>query len=621
MQASTKADSKTIPDDGRRLGVLAELPRRRTLEVSQGDTDMPQMRVVSFRINHLRSLLRLYNWIQLLFYFSLTTLVSSLLGRDTPEKRAGRLRRAFEHRGGSFIKLGIHLSMRVDFLPWVYCRELSGMFDRMKPFPTSQAIATIERSTGKPLAATFERLDPDPILSTSVACTYQAFLRTGEKVIVKVRRPGIGEQFMSDIEAFDWLLIIAEVLTIFRPGFTQGMRAEFRNLLLEELDFLQEARKQDAFRRAAAQSRKSFFSTPRIYLELSGEDVVINDFASGMWLWELLSAVAQGNESVLAQARERNIDPRRVARRLLWVNSWSHEANLFFHADPNPDNIIVGQDSTLYFINFAATGTLNHTQRQAVRQNLYYASQRDAQGMARAVLTLMEPLPPVDILELTQELEAYNWDVLYALEAAPESVPWEERTSAIQWIGMIRLARKYGIVIDIQVLRLIRSTLLCESISARLHPSINYVDEYKKFLVYMAEQARRRVTDGILDRLDGKSNDQLIIRLDRMAKTAEGFFFRTMHLFSLPTFNFSSLMSKWSFAVYMLVRFAVQGLAVTLVPVLAIAAFQAGSLHATVDLYKILGAVTANRVYQLVILILIFINGRTVLFRMDDKEV
>jgi len=62
------------------------------------------------------------------------------------------------------------------------------------------------------------------------------------------------------------------------------MRGEFRNLLLEELDFVQEARRQDAFRRLAAQSRKKFFSAPRIHLDLSGEEVVVNEFASGMWL-------------------------------------------------------------------------------------------------------------------------------------------------------------------------------------------------------------------------------------------------------------------------------------------------------------------------------------------------
>ncbi len=609
----------TVPVAGsEHPGILAELPRRKFLEVSSDDS-LPQMRFVSFEVNHLRSLSRLFRWYQLILYFSVNTLIDILLGRDTPRRRALRLRRAFERSGGAFIKLGLHISMRVDLVPWVYSNELSGMIDRMEPFPVDQAIAIVEKSTGKPLSATFERFDPDPIVSTSVSCLYQALLHSGEKVVVKVRRPGIGEQFMSDLEAFDWMLLIAEFLTIFRPGFTRGVRDEFRSLLLEELDFVQEARRQDAFRRAAAKSGESFFSAPRIHLELSGEDVVVNEFASGMWLWELLSAMEQGNQDVLAQARERNIDPKKVAKRLLWVNYWAREENLFFHADPNPDNVIIGKNSTLYFVNFATTGTLSRTKRQAVRQNLYYAWQRDPQNMARSTLILMEPLPPVDIIELTQELETYNWQVLYALEATPESIPWQERTSAVQWMGMIEVAHKYGMTIDIQVLRLLRSTLLFESMAVRLDHEIDFVEEYRDFDSYKAEQARRRVTDTILDQLDGKSNEQLIIRIDRIAQTLEGFYMRTIHLFSLPSVNFNALMSKWSFAVYTLVQFSAQALFTTLIAAILVA-FQLG-IGQALDVYKVLQAVVTNPLYQIAILVLIVVNSRTVLFRMDDKDV
>jgi len=462
--------------EGQRSGILADLPRRRFLDVSLGDASLSQMRFISFKVNHFRSFAGLLKWFQLILYFISNIGIDIVLRRDTPKRRALCLRRAFERNGGSFVKLGLHLSMRLDFMQWTYSSELSCMTDKRDPFPVAQAIETVERSTGKPLAAVFQRFDPEPIISTSVACIYQAILQSGQKVIVKVRRPGIGEQFMSDIEAFNWLLSIAEFLTIFRPGLTQAMRTEFRDLLLEELDFVQEARRQDAFRRAAVQSRKKFFSTPRIYLDLTTEEVVINEFASGIWLWELLAAVEHGNQDVLARAQEMNINPELVAKRLLWVNYWSWSENLFFHADPNPDNVIVGQDSTLYFIDFSSTGTLSRTKRQALRQNLDFTYERDPQNMARAALVLLEPLPPIDLIELVQELETYNWQMLYSLEASPQSVSWQERTSAMQWAGMMQLVRKYGITVDIQVLRLIRSTLLFESMAARLHNEIDFVD-------------------------------------------------------------------------------------------------------------------------------------------------
>jgi ubiquinone biosynthesis protein len=602
-------------------GVLAELPRRQLLEVSNEEATLSQMRFVGFQTHRVHSFRRLFTWLKLLLYFLLNTLKDILLGRDTTERRAVRLRRAFERQGGSFVKLGIHLSMRVDFMPWVFCNELSRMTDRMKPFPFTDAISIIERSTGKPLAATFAQFDPEPILSSSVANTYQAVLQSGDKVAVKVRRPGIGEQFMADLKAFNWLLSIAEFLTIFRPGFTHGMRSEFRSVLIEELDFVQEARRQDAFRRAAAKTGKDFFSAPFVHLDLSGEEVVISEFASGMWLWEFLGALEQGNETVLAQAREMNIDPHKAAKRLLWVNNWSWEENLFFHADPHPNNIIIGRDTRLYFINFTSTGTLSSSKRQALRQNLNYTRERDPQNMARACLILMEPLPPIDLIELTQEMESYNWQLLYAQEAAPESLAWQERTSVIQWIGMLRLARRHGIVMDIQVLRMLRATLLVESMAVRLHPSINFVREYWKFDRFRAEQARHRVTDTILDQLDGKTNAQHVIRFDRIMHTIESFLLRTRHMLALPSVNFNSLMSKWSFIFYSFFRYIAQILGITALAVFI--GFTIGYFNGqpAANLQELLKSILANPVYLLSVLVLTFVDGRTVLFRMDDKEI
>ena len=57
-----------------------------------------------------------------------------------------RLRLALEQAGGSFVKLGQQLAMRIDLVPWAYCIELSKMLDRMPPFPAEQALAAIERT-------------------------------------------------------------------------------------------------------------------------------------------------------------------------------------------------------------------------------------------------------------------------------------------------------------------------------------------------------------------------------------------------------------------------------------------------------------------------------------------
>lgn len=552
------------------------------------------------------------------FYLGRTA--DALLGRATLERRARRLRRAFERRGGAFVKLGEHLATRVDFLPWEYSVQLSQMLDQMAPFPIEQAIEVVERATGAPLGETFRRFDPEPILSSSVACTYQAILRQGDKVVVKVRRPKIGEEFMADLRAFDWLLMLAEFLTIFRPGFTAGMREEFREYLLEELDFIQTARRQDSFRREARGTRQDFFSAPKVYLGLSSEEVVVEAFASGMWLWELLSAVEQDNEPTLQQARAMNIDPERVARRLMWVHYWSWQENTFFHADPHPDNIIIGHDSRLYFINFAVTGSLNRSQRQALFKNLNYRYERDPLNMARASLVLLEPVPAVDLMELTQKLEGYNWQVLYALEADPHSLTWQQRTSVAQWLGVLQQAREYGVVIESNVLRWLRATLLVESTAVRLDPEVDFDLIYREIETFRADQARRRITDSLLDQADGEPDETWTIQQDRIANILTDLYFRAKHSLTLPRVNFNALMSKWSFAAATFVRGLWQAGLLTLLVGLALAGsslYLNGSLPQAQPLLR---STLTNPVYQAMLALLLFINIRLVMFRLGDKD-
>src|SRR5687767_3514782 len=174
-----------------------------------------------------------------------------LLRRDSPGRRAVRLRLLLQKAGGTFVKIGQQLAMRLDLLPPEYCNELSKMLDRMPAFPLEEALATIARTTGKPWHDVFAVFDPEPVGSASIACVYQATLKDGTKVAVKIRRPGIAQVFMADLRVLDWLLGLAEFLSIVRPGFTAGLRHALRETLLQELDFRKEAHFQDIFRRNA----------------------------------------------------------------------------------------------------------------------------------------------------------------------------------------------------------------------------------------------------------------------------------------------------------------------------------------------------------------------------------
>src|SRR5262249_27220892 len=151
-----------------------------------------------FKAGTFRSLARLCRWLSVIASLAGAYLWDKLRRRDSPAQRGVHLRLVLQKAGGTFVKIGQQLAMRVDLLPGEYCAELSKMLDRMPAFPLEEALATVERATGKPWQEVFAVFDPEPVGSASIACVYQATLKNGTKVAVKIRRPGIGEMFMAD---------------------------------------------------------------------------------------------------------------------------------------------------------------------------------------------------------------------------------------------------------------------------------------------------------------------------------------------------------------------------------------------------------------------------------------
>lgn len=602
-------------------GRLGTIPRR-ALCLSHYSTEAapPQMRVIAFRASRLRTLRRLCVWVVMLLGTSLSVAWDQLRGRNTKRRRAMHLGRAFQRMGGTFIRIGQRLAIHADLRQSPYGEEIAHLQDVVPPFPAALAVAAIERTTGKPLHATFAQFDPEPVLSTSTACAYQALLLSGERVVAKVRRPGAGEQLVADLRLVDWVASALEFFSVVRKGYTREVRRELREALLEEFDFIREARHQAAFRRTARRTGKKFFSAPRVHFDLSSEDVIVQEFVSGMWLWELMAAVEQGHEGVLALAAELNIDPKKVARRLLWVSFWSWHENLFFLAEPNPHNIILSADGKLFFIDFTSTGAIDHTMKRAMQQNMYYAIKRDPLNMARASLTLLEPLPPVNAIELTKEIENANLQMLYAFETKPTGRNSPPRTSLTQWRGLLESAGRFGIAVDYGVLRLIRAAVMHEILALRLSPDIDVLKQYRRFVRSRADRsadpggrpARRRVRDAL--------NKKIYLRLEHLAKAAEGFVFRLRHLVSLPRVNFNAMISKSSFAFLTLVTFLTQVFQLTAVAALFVMTHY-GLAHERFTVRQLLQPVWESALYQGAIVVLFLINGRALLFRLDDKDV
>jgi ubiquinone biosynthesis protein len=598
---------------------MASLPRRESITIEPQTITPPMMQSTTYAIDFMAVLRNIFKWL-LAGIAILAGNAWDWLGRKNSEaRRAARVRRIFENRGGTFKKIGQLLAMRIDILPWVYCVELSHIIDQMPPFSTEQAIQIITSSTKKALKDTFNQFDPEPILSTSIACSYQAILKNGTKVAVKVRRPGSGEAFMADLKALEWILNSMEFLSFLRPGFTQNLQRELRETIQDELNFILEARHQSLFRKEAKKSGKKFFTSPKIFFDLSSQSVIIQEFTTGMWLWELLAAVEQNNPEAQERAKLLNIDPALVARRLLWVNFWGLDEHMLFRTNLHPNNLIIRKNSKLTFIDFSSIGALTQEKRQAIQQTMLNAWKKDPLEMAQESMVLLEPLPPIDTIEFTKDLETAYWQYLYALES--KHVQWWERTSARLWLGFVRVAREHHVTMNIHVLRMIRSCLLHDAIAARLSQRIDHAKEYQRFSKHRANAARKRMVERVQQQLEQGLDNRIYLQFEEITDTTERLYRQLQRFLSTPLLKFNAVLGKSVYSMSIFFRLAGQFVIMVLIGLGIVYGFEGLANQQPPLFSNAIGQVFSNRIFQFGIIFLLMINIRSMLFRLGDKDV
>ena len=168
------------------------------------------------------------------------------VGRNLDAPRGQRLREALERLGPIFVKFGQVLSTRRDLLPLDLANELAHLQDRVPPFDSQLAVATIERALGRPLGELFVSFDHTPVASASVAQVHFAVIkdRTGHEreVAVKVLRPDMLRVIDKDLALMRMMAGWVENLSAdgkrLKP---REVVAEFDKYLHDELDLVREA--------------------------------------------------------------------------------------------------------------------------------------------------------------------------------------------------------------------------------------------------------------------------------------------------------------------------------------------------------------------------------------------
>lgn len=283
--------------------------------------------------------------------------------------RAAQLRELLIRLGPSFIKAGQVLANRPDILREDFMNELCVLQDDVPPFSDEQAMQIIEEDLGKPLEAVFSYISEEPVAAASLGQVYQAKLRySGEEVAVKVQRPDVAPVIYRDLFIFRLIAGMFDKLSQERLGCNaQLIVDEFGEKLLEELDYLQEARNIVEFRKNFAND--PYVKIPWVRPELSNRRVLVMEWIDGIRCTDPESV--QKNVQVSEFVK---YGVRSGLRQLLEFG--------LFHGDPHPGNIFALKDGRIAYVDFGNVAQLSQENKQILVDAVVHAVNEDYINMA-----------------------------------------------------------------------------------------------------------------------------------------------------------------------------------------------------------------------------------------------
>lgn len=315
----------------------------------------------------------------------------SYSGGVTEAKQAARrkaqaiwIRTTFLDLGPTFIKIGQLFSTRADIFSAEYVEELSKLQDRVPAFSYEQVEAIIEQELGKKISVLFQDFEPVPLAAASLGQVHKAILYTGESVVVKVQRPGLKKLFEIDLGILKGIARYFQNHPKWGKGRDwMGIYEECCRILWEEIDYLNEGRNADTFRRNFR--IYDWVKVPRVYWRYATSRIITLEYMPGIKVSQYDALDAAG------------VDRKAIAR--YGAQAYLHQLlnNGFFHADPHPGNLAVSPDGALIFYDFGMMGTIKSNVREGLMETLFGIAQKDGDRVVKSLVDLGAIAPVEDM--------------------------------------------------------------------------------------------------------------------------------------------------------------------------------------------------------------------------------
>ena len=379
-----------------------------------------------------------------------------LLQGVTPVK----VRQVLEDLGPTFVKLGQIISMRPDFLPNEYQAELTRLQSEVKPMDFSVVKEIVQREYNQSWDGIFASIDEHAMGSASIAQVHRASLLNGDRVVIKVQRPGMYEVMAKDIallkKAISLLNLVRDSEGVVN---LESIVDEMWEIAKQEMDFLLGAEHIEEVSHLNKDDENIL--CPKVNRQLTTQRILVMECMDGIPL--------DDGEGLQAAC----VDMERIGRRLgiNYVKQMIDDG--FFHADPHPGNIWV-KDGRIIWLDLGMMGRLSVRDRNSFRHAIMALVTNDVYGMKEAVLALGMPRGKVDHIQL--------YDDVSALMAQYGDLDFEHLKAGEVARKILMVLKSNNIAIPHGFSMFARGVMIMEGVMTRCCPQVNFSEIFAKGL-------------------------------------------------------------------------------------------------------------------------------------------
>ena len=339
--------------------------------------------------------------------------------------------------GPTFIKLGQIASTRGDLYPPEFTKELESLQDAVPPVEFN---TIVDQNI-------FKEFDPVPFKSASIGQVHMAVLQNGQKVVVKLKRPGILDIMKEDTDTIRDIVHFLERFGIDTGNSSGSVLNESIEYLLGEADYIQETNNAIKFRKSMKDI--DWVKVPRVYKKYSNDEMIVMEYVPSVKLTEITDP---------------KVNKKKICEALINAYIIQTMDNGLFHADPHPGNLGFSPKGKLVFYDFGLLIPLSEELRDGFTKLFGFIITRDTAGIVNTLVKLGVIVPTSSDVS---DIELFFETILGYLETLDSSKIMNDDLAA-------QLATEKPFIVPTSFVYLAKAFSTIEGICLKLDPDFNY---------------------------------------------------------------------------------------------------------------------------------------------------